>query len=116
MAGRGKSSRSAMSSERSLLRSFHLLQSLTNARRSGKVIGFFQHRGNRYIGNSGVRGAASHDSRMQHERVDRALQVKSCQEEENCTPLPKTCARRDNICLNGTYLVPLEPRTLLTNS
>ena len=31
-------------------------------------------------------------------------------------PLPKTRARRDNICLTGTYLVPLEPRTLLTNS
>jgi len=33
-----------------------------------------------------------------------------------CLPLPKTRARRDNICLIGTYLVPLEPRTLLTNS
>ncbi len=31
-------------------------------------------------------------------------------------PLPKTRAQRDNICLTGTYLVPLEPRTLLTNS
>ncbi len=31
-------------------------------------------------------------------------------------PLPKTCAQRDNIWLTGTYLVPLEPRTLLTNS
>ena len=30
--------------------------------------------------------------------------------------LPKTPARRDNICLIGTYLVPLEPRTLLTKS
>jgi len=30
-------------------------------------------------------------------------------------PLPKTCGQRDNICLIGTYLVPLEPRTLLTN-
>src|ERR1051326_3520595 len=28
--------------------------------------------------------------------------------------LPKTRAQRDNICLTGTYLVPLEPRTLLT--
>lgn len=33
-----------------------------------------------------------------------------------CLPLPKTRAQRDNICLTGTYLVPLEPRTLLTNS
>jgi len=33
-----------------------------------------------------------------------------------CQPLPKTRSRRDNICLTGTYLVPLEPRTLLTNS
>src|SRR5689334_817580 len=31
-------------------------------------------------------------------------------------PLPKTRAQRDNICLIGTYLVPLEPRTLLTYS
>ena len=31
-------------------------------------------------------------------------------------PLPKTRGQRDNICLTGTYLVPLEPRTLLTNS
>jgi len=31
-------------------------------------------------------------------------------------PLPKIRARRDNICLISTYLVPLEPRTLLTNS
>jgi hypothetical protein len=31
-------------------------------------------------------------------------------------PLPKTRSRRDNICLIGTYLVPLEPRTLLTNA
>jgi hypothetical protein len=30
--------------------------------------------------------------------------------------LPKMRVRRDNICLTGTYLVPLEPRTLLTNS
>jgi hypothetical protein len=30
--------------------------------------------------------------------------------------LPKIRVRRDNICLTGTYLVPLEPRTLLTNS
>jgi hypothetical protein len=32
------------------------------------------------------------------------------------SPLPKTRVQRDNICLTGTYLVPLEPRTLLTNS
>jgi hypothetical protein len=30
--------------------------------------------------------------------------------------LPKIRAQRDNICLTGTYFVPLEPRTLLTNS
>jgi hypothetical protein len=39
-----------------------------------------------------------------------------CQYWQFPLPLPKTRAQRDNICLTGTYLVPLEPRTLLTNS
>jgi len=34
----------------------------------------------------------------------------------NRSALPKTRARRDNICLIGTYLVPLGAPTLLTNS
>jgi hypothetical protein len=80
-------------------------------------MGCFKYPGKRYIGNSEMRGSGQPRSRMRQESwIAPALQPKLCQEEETCTPLPKTRSRRDNICLIGTYLVPLESRTLLTNS